>query len=355
MKIVQMLPSLSFGDAVGNDALALDDALRQAGYETAIYAENISPKLENVRARKVRFYEDAPDTVVLYHLSTGTPMTEYVAGLQARVIVIYHNITPVEYFDPVATFAESRKLRGREEARALAKKAVAAFADSDFNRRDLKEIGFTCPIEVLPILIPFEDYARTPDAGTLAGYTGDGLTNIVFVGRVFPNKCHQDLIASFTYYQRHFNEKSRLFLVGSFDESGPYFRDLQEYVHRLGPANVIFTNHISFEKILAYYHLADLFLCLSEHEGFCVPLVEAMYFGKPIVAYDSSAVGETLGGSGILLPEKNPKVVASAMDLVLTRPDLKEALVEGEKARLRDFDNAVIRDQFLGYLKKYLG
>ena len=130
---------------------------------------------------------------------------------------------------------------------------MAAFGVSEYDRKELIEMGFTCPTEVLPILIPFADYDRTPDAATMKKYRGDGMTNIVFTGRVFPNKCHQDLIAAFTYYQRHFNEKSRLFLVGSFDESGPYFRDLQAYIQRLQVKNVIFTNHISFDKILAYY------------------------------------------------------------------------------------------------------
>ena len=171
-------------------------------------------------------------------------------------------------------------------------------------------MGYTCPMKVLPILIRFEDYEQEPDADVIRKYS-DGATNLLFVGRMAPNKKVEDVISAFAYYKEHYDKTARLFLVGSFQETDLYYQYLQKHIKKLGTHDVIFSGHISFQAVLAYYKIADVFLCMSEHEGFCVPLVEAMYFGVPIVAYDSSAIADTLGGAGILLKNKDLKKTAS--------------------------------------------
>ena len=128
----------------------------------------------------------------------------------------------------------------------------------------------------------------------------------------------------------------------------PYFK---AYKDELGLEDVIFTGHIPFDQILAIYKTASIFVCMSEHEGFCVPLVEAMYFGIPIIAFDSTAVGETLGGSGLLLKDKDPKAVAEAIDLIMTDDELRQKLIAGEKERLKYFDNDRIKAQLIDLLK----
>ena len=156
-------------------------------------------------------------------------------------------------------------------------------------------------------------------------------------------------------YQKYYNSKARLFLVGSYNGMELYYQRLKEYVKRLNLKNVYFTGHIKFDEILAYYSVADLFLCMSEHEGFCVPVVEAMKFGVPIVAYDSSAVGDTLGGAGILLADKNPLETAGMMCYVMEHPEMRNEIKKAQETRLQDFAHSKIENQFLEYLSEFLG
>ena len=202
------------------------------------------------------------------------------------------------------------------------------------------------------ILIPFDDYKKKPSEKILSKYKDDGYTNIIFVGRVVPNKCQEDVIGSFNEYQKHFNPRSRLFIVGTFMET--YFNRLKEYTERLGVKNVAFTGHCPFDEILAYYRLADLFLCQSEHEGFCVPLAEAMCFDVPVVAYDSSAIAETLGGSGFLLKEKDPLLTAGVMNRILTDSALRETIVENQRERLQDFQYDKVKALFWKYMDEFI-
>ena len=172
-------------------------------------------------------------------------------------------------------------MQGIKAAKRLAKTADYAIAVSEYNKQDLIRLGFTCDIEVLPILIPFEDYEKKPNAGVLRRYDDD-YVNILFTGRIVPNKKQEDVIETFYYYKKYINPKSRLILAGSYVDVGKYHEKLELFARKLGLADVIFTGQIRFDEILAYYRLADVFLCMSEHEGFCVPLVEAMYFDVPM-------------------------------------------------------------------------
>ncbi len=356
MRIVQMLPSLGYGDAIGNDVLALDGAMREAGYDTCIYAVNIDSRLAEYgdRIKPVSEYVDSPATTVIYHLSIGDALNRFAASLTARILIIYHNITPLHFLYPEFPCSLSYSLQGRDDIGLLGKKAVAAFGDSDFNRRELVAAGYTCPTEVLPILIRFPDYEKTPSQEVMERYQNDTAVKVLFTGRMSPNKCIHDVMAAFTYYQRVCNEDSKLFLVGFYTDTRPYYPALKRYEEQLGAKDIMFSGHIPFDQILAYYRSADIFVCLSEHEGFCVPLVEAMYFGIPIIAYDSTAVGETLGGAGLLLQDKSPEVVGEAIDLVMKDPALRQRLIDSGRERLKYFDNERIKEQFLGYLKKYL-
>ena len=214
--------------------------------------------------------------------------------------------------------------------------------------------GYSCSIDILPILIPFQDYEKKPDQKIIRTYTQDGYTNILFTGRIAPNKKQEDIIRIFYFYKKRYNCKSRLFLVGSYGGMERYYQRLQDYVDMLHLEDVYFTGHIRFEEILAYYKIADAFVCMSEHEGFCVPLVEAMYFGVPILAYDSSAVADTLGGSGFLTDTKDPLVNAGVLDRILRDEDLQKSILAKEKERLRDFENDTVTKEFERCLHTFL-
>lgn len=355
MRIIQLLTTISYGDAVGNDAIALYHTLQEKGFNTEIYAENIDKRIPPNMVKKVQKLKNlSKEDILIYHLSTGTELNYKVADFSARKIMIYHNVTPEKYF--VNYNEQLRKLchDGIEGMKYLADKMDYCLADSSYNKEQLVSAGYKCKIDVLPILIPFADYEKKPSEEVLERYSNDGYVNILFTGRIAPNKCQEDVIRAFYMYQKHYNAKSRLFLVGSHSGTERYVEQLKKYVKLLGVENVIFTGHIKFDEILAYYKLADVFLCMSEHEGFCVPLVEAMYFNIPIIAFDSSAIGETLGNSGLLIGEKKPLETAGLINYVLSNSKLKEVIIENQKQRLQDFAHNEIKEQFLTYMKGFV-
>ena len=179
----------------------------------------------------------------------------------------------------------------------------------------------------------------------------DGRTNVLFVGRVIPNKKIDDLVRSFAFFQKWVRPRSRLLLVGDHRGFERYFDRLQELVSELRVDEVVFTGHVDDDELYAYYRLADAFLCLSEHEGFCVPLQEAMHFGLPVIAYDAGAVRETLRGGGILLQDKGPEVVAEVLDRVTRGTDLRRAVLASQAkavAAIRATDFGALLRERLG-------
>lgn len=347
MIVYQLLATISFGDAVSNDTLALQKIIAQMGFKTEIYAENIDSRLPRGTAKSyTKFGKVKKEDVIIFHLSTGSKICEDFPQFNCRKIIVYHNITPPAFFEEYSEKAVKVCKEGYEQVKKLANAADYCLAVSDYNRQDLLRMGFTCPIDVLPILIPFEDYEKKPNQDVIEKYTNDGYTNILFTGRIAPNKKQEDVILAYSFYKKYYNPKSRLFLVGSSGGMEKYYKRLISYVNALNVEDVIFPGHIKFDEILAYYAVADVFLCQSEHEGFCVPLVEAMKFDIPIVAYDSSAIGSTLGGSGILLKEKDGIQTAAVIDRVVKDEQLKNTIIANQRERLSDFDNEKVAAQF---------
>lgn len=353
MRVIQVLPVLAFGDAVGNDARALKNVLKNAGYNTQIYAAHIDERLSKGTALPYeRIGQVNREDIIIYHLSTGHPLNEKVKELDGKLVIRYHNVTPSHFFKNYNYELYQSCKSGVQSVKELAKSADYVLADSEFNRQDLLEYGYTCEIEVVPILIPFADYEKEPNEKVLSTYQNDNYINILFTGRIAPNKKQEDLIDIFYYYKKYINSKSRLFLVGSHPKGDIYEKQLRDYVETLGLKDVVFTGQVGFDEILAYYKLADVFLCMSEHEGFCVPLVEAMYFDVPVVARNTTAIGDTLGGSGILLQDNEPIMAAEMINRVLTDEKLKECIIRNQRIRLKDFDYTVIEKQFLRAIDK---
>ena len=356
MKIIQMLPSMLYGDAVGNDAIALHDVLKKNNYDTGIYAQDIDPRLPK---KLVSSMDSVPklkkEDVIIWHMAIGTELNEYVLTLPGRKIMIYHNITPAIFFEQYSIQSSQLCMAGEEQLRKICNSFDCCLADSEYNKRDLIERG-GCKkkIDVLPILIPFSDYEKKPNEKVIQKYGDDGYTNILFTGRIAPNKKQEDVIRVFYMYHKYYNPKSRLIFVGSYGGMETYYHKLCGYVKDLELEDVLFTGHIKFDEILAYYRVADVFLCMSEHEGFCVPLVEAMCFDVPIIAYDSSAIGDTLGRAGILIKEKNPLETAGMINYLVENKEFYDQIVEDQRERLKDFEHAKIEKKFMEYLKAFL-
>jgi glycosyltransferase involved in cell wall biosynthesis len=175
----------------------------------------------------------------------------------------------------------------------------------------------------------------------------DEWTNVVFVGRVIANKKIEDLIRFFHAYRSIHNPRSRLLIVGAFSGYERYLAALHELAATLGAADVHFVGHVTDEELVAYYEIADLFLCASEHEGFCVPLVEAFYMDVPVLAYAATAVPDTMDGGGVLYTDKDPRHVAALMDAIVSDCRLQEAILERQREALQrlqaeDFDGTLL-------------
>ena len=351
MRIVQILPTLGYGDAIGNEVQAIDAYLKRKGVPTKIYARNIDTRINPRIVRTIDKYVDHENTLVIYHFSTGDELNSIIRSYKAKIILRYHNVTPPEFWEGYSIVNRSLSEAGLADIKALKDVPVMCLTDSDFNQNDLKSYGFTCEMHTIPILMDFEQLGKK--VNTELPFK-DQKTNIAFFGRIAPNKKQEDLITSFYYYKKYRNPSSRLILVGSYRKEDPYYQKLVKYIDELELSDVILTGHIPFETLLAYYHHADLLLCLSEHEGFCVPLVEAMYFKIPIIAYDCTAVGETLGTGGLLLKDKKPQLVAEAMDYVLTHEDVKNYLIEAGTKQLEKYRFEHTEQKFAEILDRYI-
>ena len=355
MRAVQVLPEFYRGDAIGNDTRAIRDILQEAGYDTMIYALKADPRLPREEWQEVREMPalDEKD-ILIYHASVGSELNRMLPSFGGKKVMVYHNITPASFYYRYSLKAENASRQGYAGIRYLKDKIDYCIADSEYNKEELRKMGYECLIDVCPILIPFADYDREPDAAFLEKYR-DGKKNWLFVGRVAPNKKAEDVIRAFAVYRREYEPESRLLLIGSMGGVKLYDRALENYIRALGlEEHIVMPGHVSFAEILAAYRAADVFVCMSEHEGFCVPLAEAMYFGVPIVAYDSSAVPETLGNAGLVLKDKSPEITAAAVNRILTDPALREQLVQNGKERLKAFSYESVKGQFLNCLKKVI-
>jgi len=342
IKIHQVLATLGYGDAIGHEVLGVQRVLRDAGYESEIFVETADHRLESLTRdyRELVDFSDR-DNLLLHHFSLGSKASRTAFALPDRMALIYHNITPPEYFVGVHRTLARQCFRGRRELQAYATRCEIALGDSEFNRRDLEALGFP-RTAVLPVVPDFSHLDRDP-RWLVAREFDDDWTNILFVGRMIANKKIEDLIRYFSAYQTLFNPRSRLLLVGAQTGFERYAASLHDLVARLGAGHVHFVGHVSDEELVAFYEVADLFLCASEHEGFCVPLVEAFYKEVPVLAYAATAVPATMDGAGVLFENRNPEHVATLMDAISSDATLRDTIVDAQLAavdRLRAQDFA---------------
>jgi glycosyltransferase involved in cell wall biosynthesis len=352
-RIHQVLATLGYGDAIGHEVLGIQRVLRRAGYDSEIFVETADHRLEPL-TRDYRELVDFshPDNLLLHHFSLGSKASRTAYALPDRMALIYHNITPPEYFVNVNRKLAWQCFLGRRELRAYSDRCDLALGDSEFNRADLEALGFG-RTDVLPVVPDFSHLDRAPNPFVAVQFD-DGWTNILFVGRVISNKKIEDLIRTFHAYQTIYNPRSRLLIVGTHTGFERYFAALTELTAALRLAHVHFVGQVSDAELVAYYEIADIFLCASEHEGFCVPLVEAFYKQVPVIAYAATAVPATMDGAGVLYDDKDPRRVAALIDAVASNCALQDAIVDGqlaavERLRRKDFGGTLLRfvDQIL--------
>jgi glycosyltransferase involved in cell wall biosynthesis len=349
MKVHQVLATLGYGDAIGHEVLGIQRVLQSAGYQSEIFVETADHRLEEL-TRDYRELVDFshPDHLLLHHFSIGSKASRTAFALPDRMALIYHNITPPEYFAGVHRTLARQCFRGRRELQAYVTRSDLALGDSEFNRRDLEALGFP-RTAVLPVVPGFAHLDLPPDRHVAATFD-DGWTNVLFVGRVIANKKIEDLIRIFQAYQQVFNPRSRLLIVGSYSGFERYLAALHHMATSLDVSDVHFVGHVSDAELAAFYEIADVFLCASEHEGFCVPLVEAFYTEVPVLAYAATAVPATMDGAGVLFEDKDPAAVATLIDAVVSNAALGDAIVDGQLAAVE----RLMAKDFAGTLLKFI-
>jgi glycosyltransferase involved in cell wall biosynthesis len=337
----QVLATLGYGDAIGHEVLGIQAVLQRAGYDSDIFVETADPRLED-RTRDCRELREASrsDNILVHHFSIGSRASRIAFALPDRMILVYHNITPPEYFVGIHRLLVQLCFAGRRELRAYRTRCHLALGDSEFNRQELAAMGFPAT-GVLPVVPGFSHLDVTP-ARILAGDFDDDWTNILFVGRIIPNKRIDELLRIFHAYKTRLNPRARLLIVGSYAGFEAYYTLLQELRGRLQTPDVVLAGHVTNEELTAYYDVADVFLCASEHEGFCVPLIEAFYKRIPVVAYAATAVPATLDGGGVLYTDRDPFHVAAIIDAIVSDERLQEAILDRQddaldRLRARDF------------------
>lgn len=327
------MATLGYGDAIGHEALGIQRVLREAGYRSDIYVQTADPRLESLTEDYRDLIEDShPDNILIHHFSIGSKASRVAFALPDRMILVYHNITPASYFIGVNAQLVQQCYSGRRELRAYAARCDLALGDSEFNRRDLDRLGFP-RTGVLPVVPSFAHLDVVPDT-MLSTQFDDDFTNLLFVGRMIPNKRIDDLIRFFHAYRLKYNRRSRLLLVGAHSGFQEYVASLYDLIRTLRVPDVHLIGHVSNEELTALYDVADLFLSASEHEGFCVPLVEAFYKRIPVIAYAATAVPDTMDGGGVLYDRKDPRHVASIIHTVVSESALYDEVLRTQDAAL---------------------
>lgn len=357
-RVDQWVPALHRGDAIGDSTLLMRDALRSWGYVSDIYTYNHDAGLSAVIFDQWR--EGASSDIVIFHYPMGSPMNDAFAKLGSIRILLYHNITPPHFFR--AWDKEIHKIlsNGIAGLDALAPVTTLGIGDSEFNRTELERRGFS-NTAVLPIAIDFAHYRGVGNAALRKSYA-DARTNILFVGRIAPNKRHDNLLRVLAYYKRNISSAVRLLAVGKLPrrETGHgvtveahYLDALTRLYSELGlePRDVVFTGEVTHDELLAYYEASHVFVSMSEHEGFGVPLVEAMLKRIPIVACRGTAVGETLGDAGLQFDAPDIAEIAEASALLAQAGPAREAVLRGQDKRVQDFAT----DKTLAKLRDLVG
>jgi L-malate glycosyltransferase len=350
LRVDQWLPAAHRGDAIGDEAIRIRDTLRREGIASEIYALDID---EDAGSEVAPWSDRRESDVTLLHYALPSPLTRAFAETKGKRVLVYHNITPSEFFLRIDEELVRIAARGREELRSLAGQTDLALGDSEFNRAELRSAGFD-KTGVLPILIDFDPYLEVEPNVVLEEMLSDSRTNFLFVGRVYPNKRFEDLARLAFFYKKYVSENFRFLLVGKAGRMERYQQSVQALADRWGlrPSEFWFTGHLSFEDLLACYGSSDVFISMSEHEGFAVPLVESMLFEVPVLAFAGGAVPDTLGGAGVLFHEKNYEELAEMAHLLAFDEELRQRVIDGQLERLERFQPERVQSDLLGFIEE---
>ncbi|MCU1385834.1 MAG: kanF 1 [Acidobacteria bacterium] len=351
MLINQWVPAAHQGDAIGDSARRVRDLLRTMGHESELYALTIDDGLRG----DVRPFSDAAATrgeATIFHYALPSPMTEAFAALESGRVLQYHNVTPAAYFAPYDPSLFRLASLGRDELATLSGRVDLALGDSEYNRRELEALGFE-RTGVFPIAVDTSRITQPAERPALDTMLDDGLVNFLFVGRIAPNKKIEDIIRLAEFYKRYVDAYYRFIFVGRFDVVPRYYSMIRALMaeFRLLNDRFLFTGPVSDEELAVYYRHAAVYISMSEHEGFCVPLLEAMAADVPVLAYSAAAVPDTLGGAGVQFAPKDLEYAAELLGQLAFDDDFRARVIAGQRRRLADFGDARITRELAALLQ----
>src|SRR3954468_4281422 len=351
MIINQWVPAAHHGDAIGDSARRVRDLLRAMGHESELYALTIDDDLRH----EVRPFSDAGATrgeATIFHYALPSPMTEAFASLGSGRVLQYHNVTPASYFADYDPALFRLAALGREQLASLAGRVDIALGDSEYNRHELEALGFA-RTGVFPIAVDTSRVTQPARRPALDEILDDGLANFLFVGRIAPNKKIEDHIKLAEVYKRYVDAEYRFIFVGRFDVVPRYYSMIRALMaeYRFLNDRFVFTGPVPDEELAVYYRHAAVYLSLSEHEGFCVPLVEAMAADVPVLAYAAAAVPDTLGGAGVQFWPKDLEYAAELLGSLAFDDVVRAQVIAGQRRRLADFGDARITRELTGVLQ----
>ncbi|TKJ36125.1 hypothetical protein CEE39_00330 [bacterium (candidate division B38) B3_B38] len=354
MEVHQMLVSMCYGDAITDYSLEIQKILRRQGYHSEIFVEMCDSRMW----KHIRRFEEypkisSPSNILILHFSILSQVSKLAYHLPDKKILIYHNITPSIFFADFHPHLAGECYHGRRELKAFKDKCDLALGDSEFNRQELENLGFP-QTGVLPIILNFRKFEPAPDPLVPHLYP-KGRTTFLFVGRMVPNKRVEDIIKLFYCYHKYINPKSQLILVGEYRGFERYYDSLRNLSAELSLEDVHFTGHVELEELIAYYKMADVYISMSEHEGFCVPILEAFYFQTPVVAYNSAAVPYTMRGAGVMVNHKDHPLIAELIHHILSHPSLKEEIIASQNRILANLKQAKSDRLLLKYVEMVAG
>lgn len=337
--IHQLVAGFSNGDAISNEARYMQNLFREWGHESEIFCETrrILPELRSTAVDLSEASERIKDNdVVMLHLSIGSDANEVFTKLPGRKIIRYHNVTPPHFMRGINEQIASALQDGVADVKRLAGTAELTLADSGFNGREVEGYGYP-NVKVLPLVLDFSKLRKGVSRKVMNRYN-DGLTNVLFVGRCAPNKRLEDCLSAFYYFQKYVQPASRFIHAGSFAGTEQYQALLTTVCRDLHLNNIDVLSSIPQDELNACYQSAHVFLCMSEHEGYCIPVMEAMVQRLPVLAYDCAAVPETMDGAGVLFKEKQFDLIAEMMGKLTAPTAFRDEVLKGQEARIQRYE-----------------
>ena len=353
MRVNQWVPAAHNGDAIGDSSRRMRDLLRAMGHESELFALTIDDDLRH----EVRPFSDPASRrgdVTIFHYALPSPMSAAFAALPHGRVLQYHNVTPARFFAPYSPALFRLASIAREELAGLAAATELALGDSEYNRQELEDLGFG-NTGVLPIAVNTKRLTDAPPQPVLEEILDDGLVNFLFVGRIAPNKKIEDHIRLAEQYKRYVDAYYRFIFVGRFDVVPQYYAAIRALLseYQMLEDRFIFTGPVPDAELAAYYRASSVYISLSEHEGFCVPLVEAMAMDVPVLAYSAAAVPDTLGGAGVQFAEKDLEYVAELLGMLAFEDSPREEVLEGQRTRLQHFGDPMIQHRMASVISGF--